>query len=43
MADTYQPRLGDCYQSINGDKFEIVALDDDAATMEIKHFDGAVE
>ena len=43
MADTFQPRLGDWYQSINGDKFEIVALDDDAATMEIQHFDGAVE
>lgn len=43
MADTYQPRLGDWYRSINGDKFEIVALDDDAATMEIQHFDGAVE
>ena len=37
MADTYQPRLGDWYRSINGDKFEIVALDDDAATMEIQH------
>ena len=43
MADTYQPRLGDWYRSINGDKFEIVALDDDAATMEIQHFYGAVE
>ena len=43
MGDTYQPRLGDWYQSINGDKFEIVALDDDVATMEIQHFDGAIE
>jgi hypothetical protein len=43
MAETYQPRLGDWYRSINGDKFEIVALDEDADTMEIQHFDGAVE
>lgn len=43
MANTIQPRLGDWYRSINGDKFEIVALDDDAATMEVQHFDGAVE
>lgn len=43
MANTYQPRLGDWYKSINGDKFEIVALDEDAATMEVQHFDGAIE
>ncbi len=43
MAKTYQPRLGDWYKSINGDQFEIVALDDDAAIMEIQHFDGAIE
>ena len=43
MAKTYQPRLGDWYRSINGDKFEIVALDEDVDTMEIQHFDGAIE
>lgn len=43
MANEYQPRIGDWYKSINGDKFEIVALDNDVATMEIQHFDGAVE
>jgi hypothetical protein len=43
MANTYQPRLGDWYKSINGDKFEIIALDDDAATMEVQFFDGAIE
>ena len=43
MANTYQPRLGDWYKSITGDRFEIVALDDDAATMEVQYFDGAVE
>jgi len=43
MANTYQPRLGDWYKSINSDRFEIVALDEDAATMEVQYFDGAVE
>lgn len=43
MANKYQPRLGNWYKSINGDKFEIVALDDDASTMEIQYFDGAIE
>ena len=43
MANTYQPRLGDWYKSINNDRFEIVALDDDAATMEVQYFDGAIE
>ncbi len=43
MANEYQPRIGDWYKSINGNKFKIVALDSDVATMEIQHFDGAVE
>jgi len=43
MANEYQPRIGDWYKSINGDKFEIVALDTDVATMEIQHFDGSIE
>lgn len=38
-----QARIGDWYQSINGDRFEIVARDDDEDTLEIQHFDGAVE
>jgi len=38
-----QARIGDWFQSINGDRFEIVALDNDEATLEIQHFDGAVE
>ena len=38
-----QALIGDWYQSINGDRFEIVALDDEEATLEIQHFDGAVE
>ena len=43
MANKYTPRIGDWYKSINGDRFEIVALDDDATTVEIQHYDGAIE
>jgi len=37
------PRIGDWYQAINGDRFEIVAIDEESATLEIQHYDGAVE
>lgn len=43
MATNVQPRIGDWYKNINGDKFEIVAIDEDEATLEIQHFDGAIE
>jgi len=43
MANTFQPQVGDWYQSINGDKFEIVAMEEKDATLEIQHFDGAIE
>ncbi|MGB5606978.1 MAG: DUF6763 family protein [Gammaproteobacteria bacterium] len=43
MATNIQPCIGDWYKNINGDKFEIVAADDDEATLEIQHYDGAVE
>ena len=43
MANKYTPRVGDWYKAINGDQFEIVALDNDSATVEIQHYDGAVE
>ena len=39
----FQPRIGDWYQSINGDKFEIVAIDEDESTLEVQYYDGAVE
>jgi hypothetical protein len=37
------PRIGDWYQAVNGDRFEIVAIDEESATLEVQHFDGAVE
>ena len=43
MNNEFTPRVGDWYQNISGDNFEIVALDDDEATLEIQYFDGAVE
>ncbi len=43
MANNFQPRVGDWYQNISGDNFEIVAHDIDEATVEIQYFDGAIE
>ena len=43
MNNEFTPRVGDWYQNISGENFEIVALDDDEATLEIQYFDGAVE
>jgi hypothetical protein len=43
MANDFQPRIGDWYQTASGDNFEIVALDEDEAAMEIQYYDGAVE
>ncbi len=40
---SHAPRIGDWYQAMNGDSFEIVALDEDEATLEIQYYDGAVE
>ena len=39
----FQPRIGDWYQSINGDRFEIVAHDEEESTLEVQYYDGAVE
>jgi hypothetical protein len=43
MMNEFQPRIGDWYQNITGDNFEIVALDEDETTMEIQYYDGAIE
>ncbi len=40
---TQVPRIGDWYQAVNGDRFEIVAHDEEEETLEIQHYDGAVE
>ncbi|MEX0732275.1 MAG: DUF6763 family protein [Aquisalimonadaceae bacterium] len=43
MATQYQPEIGDWYESIMGDLFEVVALDLEDETIEIQYFDGAIE
>lgn len=43
MATEYEPRIGDWYRTVNGENFEIVALDPDDGTLEIQYFDGTVE
>ena len=37
-----QPRIGDWYRSSGGDLFEVVAIDDSDATVDIQFFDGTV-
>ena len=43
MNNEFTPRVGDWYQNISGENFEIVALDEEEATLEIQYFDGTVE
>ena len=38
-----QPRIGDWYRLGGGELFEVVALNDDDATIDIQYFDGTVE
>ena len=42
-VDPLQPRVGAWYKGEGGGLFEIVAIDEDDATIEIQHFDGTVE
>ena len=37
------PAPGDWFALTDGEQFEVVALDEDSGTIEIQHFDGAVE
>jgi hypothetical protein len=37
------PVVGDWYRRTGGELFEVVAVDDDDATIEVQHFDGTVE
>ncbi len=38
-----QPRIGNWYRLGGGELFEVVALNDDDATVDIQYFDGTVE
>jgi len=37
------PDIGDWYQDEAGNRFEVVAVDEDDRTIEIQHFDGTIE
>lgn len=37
------PTIGDWFQALDGELFEVVAVDDDDGTIEIQYFDGTVE
>ena len=37
------PIVGDWYRRAGGESFEIVAVDEEDATIEVQHFDGTVE
>ena len=38
-----RPVVGDWYRRRSGEKFEVVAVDEDDGTIEVQHFDGTVE
>jgi hypothetical protein len=42
MAVEY-PLVGSWYRNPNGSLFEVVAVDEDDATIELQHFDGTIE
>lgn len=43
MADPYEPQVGDWYKGEDGSAFEVVAVDNDDAVIEIQYFDGSIE
>ncbi len=43
MTDQVLPKIGKWYKNESGDQFEVVALDEEEDTIEIQHFDGAIE
>ena len=43
MTNNLQPGIGNWYKVLNGDNFEIVAIDEEEATLEIQYYDGTIE
>lgn len=43
MSSANLPKIGEWYKSQTGNKFEIVALDEEDDSIEIQHFDGTLE
>jgi len=42
MSFQVQPAVGEWYQTVDGQNFEVVAIDMDEGTVEIQYFDGAI-
>jgi hypothetical protein len=38
-----RPDIGEWYRILDGDEFEVVAIDEDDGTIEVQYFDGTVE
>ncbi len=43
MVDKRLPTIGDWYVNEEGDRFEVVAMDEDAQTIDIQYFGGEVD
>jgi hypothetical protein len=43
MTSEPTPRIGDWYKTAAGERFEIVALDEDDDTLELQYYDGTIE
>lgn len=43
MATSINPEIGAWYKTLEGESFEVIAIDDDEGIIEIQYFDGAVE
>jgi len=43
MSIEHQPVIGDWYRNATGDRFEVVAVDEQDQTIELQYFDGTVE
>ena len=37
------PQVGHWYRRLNGNLFEVVAVDEESSTIELQHFDGTIE
>jgi hypothetical protein len=43
MPTQYEPRVGDWYEGVSGEAFEVITVDDDDQTIEIQYTDGTIE
>ena len=43
MATAINPEIGACYKNLEGESFEVIAIDEQEGIVEIQYFDGAVE